>query len=454
MEALDSKLKNSRVLLTTGILLFTFFLIFILLFLKVNRDVIYPNIIVQGINVGNLNKEQAKNLLKENFDHVLGEKRIAFTYKDERWEFAYDEFESRYEYDKAIQEAFEFGKDANLLRRMKAYIGLIFNGKEFPLTISIEDELLQHILEEIGESIYRPSIDAQIKHVSGGFEITPEVCGERLQRDRANRWIRQALEAGREGNMELPVEMISPRITEEILNSIDSALASFSTSYNPNAKERAENLKIASSMINGVVLLPGDVFSTYEFIGPITEANGYKNAPVIVDGDLEPGIGGGVCQIATTLFNAAVRADLEIVERRHHSLPVGYVPLGHDATIAGDWIDFKFKNNKDYPLYIKMYLNGDRVVANIFGNHQDADKEIGLETEIISKIVPSIKYRKDPSKYTDYKKIERQARTGYKVNVYKIIYENGVETHRELLHYDYYRPVDGIIVVGTKDRRE
>ena len=107
MEALDSKLKQQGIAHHWNFTIY-FFLIFILLFLKVNRDVIYPNIIVQGINVGNLNKEQAKNLLKENFDHVLGEKRIAFTYKDERWEFAYDEFESRYEYDKAIQEAFEF----------------------------------------------------------------------------------------------------------------------------------------------------------------------------------------------------------------------------------------------------------------------------------------------------------------------------------------------------------
>ena len=188
----------------------------------------------------------------------------------------------------------------------------------------------------------------------------------------------------------------------------------------------------------------------YETIGPVTKDNGYKAAPVIINGQLKDGVGGGVCQIATNIYNAAIRSNLEIVERRHHGFPVSYVTIGQDATIAGDWIDLKFKNTLDSPIFIEMYLSGDTLVTNIYGEKRG--NKIELKSEIISEILPKTIYKKDNSKYTDYKKVEKESKKGYKVNVYKLTYANGNIIKKELLHHDFYKPVNRIIVIGTKER--
>lgn len=157
-----------------------------------------------------------------------------------------------------------------------------------------------------------------------------------------------------------------------------------------------------------------------------------------------------MCQIATTLYNAILRADITITERYHHSFPVAYVPPGQDATISGDVLDLKFKNSTQYPIYIESYIDGNKLVMNIYGYVKNPSRWVDIQSEIVEKYEPKIKYIDDPTLPQGEEVVDIQPHTGYKVNTYRLIYENNKLVKREFLYTDVYKPVDGIIKRGTK----
>ena len=144
------------------------------------------------------------------------------------------------------------------------------------------------------------------------------------------------------------------------------AVGSFATKFNPDNTPRVANLKLAVEAISGKVLAPGDVFSYNETVGPTTEARGYQKAEIIVKGQKKQGFGGGVCQVSSTLFNAAEKAGLEIIERHPHSKEVPYVARGKDAATSYGGIDLKFKNTRDYPVKVSASVMGNNVYVDIY----------------------------------------------------------------------------------------
>ncbi len=425
------------------------FLIFIFKAYWISRNIIYPHIKVYGVEIGNLTREQAKVKLAENIGKIIGEKSLVFSYQEEKWKIPYRDFNIQYDIEKTVDQAYYLGRDGNLLDKIRTYFQFRNQEKKLPLEISMDSNKIQKIIDQLEEKVNIKAEDAQIELKDQQIKILSEKTGRMLEEKKLEEIIREYLQFSKEQTIELPVKEVVPKITQEILNTINEKIASFSTNFNPQAKERVENLRIASDMTDGKILLPGEIFSVNKTIGPITKANGYKDAPVIVNGRLQSDVGGGVCQVSTTLYNAVVRANLEIVERQHHSMPVSYVPLGQDAAIAGDWKDFKFKNNSDYPIYIEMYIENNQIIANLYSN-KELKQEISLETEIILTISPKTIYQRDSSKDITYKKVEREGKSGYQVHVYKVLYKNGKVIQRELLHKDYYQPVDKLMVVGTK----
>lgn len=451
MDASDSKIKNKKIFVVTLILIAIFCFVFTCFSLIVSKERIYPNIKIQGIDVGNLSKDQAKNKISLQFKDTLNSKKLFLSLEGRKWEFTYNELASL-DIDETIDNAYALGREGNVFNRIKAYLVLNNKGGNIPLRIETNSEKIEETIDLLAEEIKEEAVDAKINYEDGGFLITPEKSGNSLQIKEAEILILEGLENLTDKTIDLPIDRINPKITKAMLKNIKEKLAGFTTKFNPSNKERSENLELASNMIDGKVLLPGEIFSTYEMIGPITHDNGYKNAPVIIDGQLEQDVGGGVCQIATNVYNAAVRSNLEIIERRHHSFPVSYVPIGQDATIAGNWIDMKFKNTLNYPIYIQMYLSGDNLITNIYGDKEESTEKIEMETEILKEIPPTINYKKDSSKSLSYKKIEKESKTGYKANVYKVTIDKGKVIKRELLHYDYYKPVNGVIIIGTKEK--
>ena len=165
----------------------------------------------------------------------------------------------------------------------------------------------------------------------------------------------------------LQVEEIVPEIQLEDISHIQEVIASFSTNFNPNNANRTYNIKLACERINNSMILPNQVFSMDKALGTRTKENGYKSAPVIIKNQLIEGVGGGVCQVTSTLYVAVLKAKLSVVERVNHSIPLGYVEPGQDATIAEGHIDFKFKNNKEYPILLNAEVSGGKIIIRLIG---------------------------------------------------------------------------------------
>ncbi len=245
---------------------------------------------------------------------------------------------------------------------------------------------------------------------------------------------------------------ILPENTYEKLSEklFSSELASYKSTYSQSAKGRSYNLSRAANSVNGTILMPGDVFSYNETIGNPSLANGYKIAPVYANGKESEGVGGGVCQISSTLYSAVLYANLEIVERRNHSLTVAYVPKGQDATVSYGAVDFKFKNNTPYPIRIDANASGGVCTVKIIGGAPDVDTTVKIINSVNQTISPTVTEIKDPTKPQDYRKVTEKGKTGYKVSSVRVVYENGVEVKREQLTSSYYRMIPSEVTVGSK----
>lgn len=167
------------------------------------------------------------------------------------------------------------------------------------------------------------------------------------------------------------------------LQSINTVLGSYTSTFNPGATNRVHNIILATEKVNGTIIKPNEVFSYNHIVGERTAAAGYAEAPVIINGKLEPGIGGGICQLSSTLFGATLRSGLPVVERTNHYSPIGYMPLGQDATVSYGSLDYKFKNDYSHPIYVDAHVNGNELTVHILGNDKDLVKNVAIEnTEI------------------------------------------------------------------------
>lgn len=216
----------------------------------------------------------------------------------------------------------------------------------------------------------------------------------------------------------VPLKVLYPNVTTNMLGTeaFPNLLSTYSTKYSTSAVDRTTNLKLAASKINGTVLMPGETFSYNKVVGERTIAAGYKEAPIYVSGKVVDGVGGGICQITTTLYNAVVYANLEIVERTNHQFVPSYAPASRDATVVYGAIDFKFKNNRDYP--IKLVCSVSNGIANfqIFGLKSDNDYEVEISNRVTSTTSSAI--------YSE---------------AYKILKQNGQVVSSELLSRDVYK---------------
>lgn len=251
----------------------------------------------------------------------------------------------------------------------------------------------------------------------------------------------------------IPVTVTEPANTTEFLESklFSATLASYSTTFSTAAANRADNVALAASKINDTILAPGEVFSYAEVLGNPSLANGFKVAPVYENGKTSQGVGGGVCQVSSTLYSAVLYADLEVVTRQNHSLTVAYVPKGQDATFAYGAIDFKFKNNTGYPVKISAGTNGGRLTVSIIGAKRDVERTVQLSHRTVSTTEPTVKETKDPTLPVGTKQVTSAGKTGYVVETTKTVYENGKEVSSKMITRSTYRMVPTEVTVGTKE---
>ena len=289
-----------------------------------------------------------------------------------------------------------------------------FEKGEQSLEIPVEQVARKEIdIEKIHEEIYKAPKDAY--YTKNPLKIYKEEDG--LDFAISIEQAKQMLSENKD-EYEIPLKTIKPKITVANLDSgaYPDQLSTFTTNYGTSDVNRNTNIALAAKSINSVVLMPGETFSYNDLIGECSTRTGYKAATIYMNGELSTGIGGGICQVSTTLYNAVLRANLEIVERKNHSLGVTYVPSGQDAMVSIGSQDFKFKNNRDYPIKVVAFVGTGSITCQIHGLKKETEYEVKLASTTIE-----------------------NTPTRYKVQTYKILYLNGVEVSRTLLSTDTYK---------------
>lgn len=260
-----------------------------------------------------------------------------------------------------------------------------------------------------------------------------------------------------EKTIKIPLVITKPTVTIDQLIKDDFAdtLATYESTYKESEKNRTVNVKLAASKINGTILLPGEEFSFNNVVGERTKANGFKVATIYSANQLSQGLGGGICQVSSTLYNVALLADLNIVERKNHQLTVAYVPLGRDATVAWGSIDFRFSNSRNNPVKIVAEANNGVLTVTLLGTKEESDKnkEVVIKTVTNSSKKYTTKTINDNTIEAGKQVIIQNGGYGYTVSTYKIVKVDGVEISNTFLHKDTYNPLQQIVKVGTKQQQ-
>lgn len=319
-------------------------------------------------------------------------------------------------------------------------------------TIPVKELLPKEInLSKIHEEIYKEAQNASI--TKEPIEVHPHVNGIdfAISEEEAEKILEEEKEEYR-----IPLTITVPEITLDKLGqeAFPQVLGTFSTTYNMDNKNRVTNLELASEKINGTIILPGEIFSYNKIVGERTIAKGYKEAAVYSGGKVVDGIGGGICQLSSTLYNAVIYANLEITARSNHRFLTSYVTAGRDATVSWGTIDFCFKNTRSYPIKIVSSVKNGVVTTEIRGIKEEKEYEVEIENTVTEVIPYTINYIKDTTMNQGEEEIKQYGANGAKSVTYKIVKQNGIIVSKTLLSSDTYSALERIVKTGTKKTQE
>ena len=353
----------------------------------------------------------------------------------------------------AVSDALEGARvEGNLIRRYMKKKDLQENPMTVELELHIDQEKVSAFVSEKCGAAVAEAQDAVIVKKGDEFEITPSVTGIAVDMEATEQAINEALHGENTEGVSVTAVLTEtePKIKTEDVSEIKDLLGKYTTSFSTSGWARSTNLEVGTSKINGRVLMPGEVLSGYECMAPLTLANGYKMATAYENGRSVDSVAGGVCQIATTLYNAALNAELDIVQRQNHSMTVSYVDHSRDAAIAGTYKDIKIANPYDTPIYIEGYTSGKKLTFAIYGKEtRPENREIKFESKTLQWISPGDPVEQiDPTLAPGQRVQVQSSHTGIRSELYKCVYVDGVLTERTLLNKDNYNSSKAIYRVG------
>lgn len=352
-----------------------------------------------------------------------------------------------------VADALYVGRSGNIVERYKERKDLEHDTKVYPINVEFDRATVEAIVNEQGDRYNVEAKNATLSKADGDFVVTPGTKGEKIDANASVSRIMSNLDnfTGSDLTIDMVVVEDIPKATAEDLEKIHDVIGRYKTSFKTSNADRSGNVRNGTRLVNGTVLLPGDSFSMYQTVSPFTEENGYYLAGSYLNGMVVESLGGGICQVSSTLYNAVLRAELQVDERHNHSMIVSYVDLSSDAAISGTSKDFKFTNNTEYPIYIEGITTEDKqVVFTIYGvETRPSNREVSYESEKISETVPEgDKIIADPS--LPLGSISTQsAHTGYVGKLWKIVKIDGKETERVEVNKSTYLPTPRTATVGT-----
>lgn len=364
--------------------------------------------------------------------------------------------ELQFDVDKAVDVAFSLMRDLSLsYDDFMAQLKQISAGQEVGPAPDYDIASVERYVSFLAELLDVPPVNATIGMDTENNQLiyTDEVKGRGVDKTAL---IDSVLSTDPLSNetIEIPMQDLEPSITKEILQGKFTRRGTgYTTGFASSTKNRKYNIRFGTEKINGTILKPGDVFSMNEVLGKRTRKNGWKTATAYEGGEHVQQAGGGVCQLSSTLYNAVLLADLEVVERRNHSMPVSYVEKGRDATInsVGNIIDFKFRNNTSDDIIIMAYTKGNTLTMEIYGVPFETDEydRIDIKTKRVSTTSIKTEYKYIDTKPTTYSKTISKGSTGYKVRTFKQFYKGNVLVKEIDLGLSVYTMFPKKVEVGT-----
>lgn len=335
------------------------------------ESISFPNIFINGVDVSELTQEKIEEVIQSEIEKYES-RSIVVKVGEQAFERSLKDFDPTFnqEIESFAKRIIEIGKDLELMEQASQIREPMLY--EYQIGYQYDEEKLNQWIRSIEDEVYVEKIEPEIEMINyGEFQIEEGVDGQLISGEQLLDELKEELNQISTEPISIEVTpLINPReVDVELLKTINSKISTYSSEY-PAGIPRAKNVELAASKVHGTLLMLNDEFSFAEKVSPVDAASGYVDATIFLNGKAVPGIGGGICQVSSTLYNTELESGILPTERRNHSLPVNYVPLGQDATMADDLIDLKFVNTLDYPIYINVIAQHGTLTVEFWSNEE------------------------------------------------------------------------------------
>jgi len=419
------------------------------------EEKIKDGIFISGVEVSGMTKEEATQAV---WDYVeeLGDVSVTLEAAEgNEVQVAARELGLTWSNLEVVDEAMEIGMHGNVIQRYKIMKDLQHENQIFDLEFDFDIGAIDEVLRNECTQYDQEAIAWNLKRVDGEFVIEEGQIGYRLDVESSIDTIYDQLVSEWQEepySIALNIDVEQPKGSSEELSKVQDLLGTFTTSFETSGTARSANVINACELIDGFTLYPGEEFSTLDEITPFSTANGYYAAASYLNGKVVDSLGGGICQVSTTLYNAVLKSELEVTERYNHSMIVNYVDPSADAAIAESaGKDFKFINTTDAPVYIEGIIKNKKVTFNIYGQEtRSSDRKVTYVSEILEVINPTVDaITADPGQPIGYVAVYQSAHIGYKAKLWKVVTENGKEVERSQVNYSSYKMTPRYATVGV-----
>ncbi len=432
---------------------------------EIYNDRIYPGVYIDNVQVGGMTKGEAAEAVRKVHEDVSSSFDIVIAVGNENWHVNSERVPVSRNIEEVVEKAFASGRgnSASLAgnaatpfeERVSQASAMRSNPVTFATKQDYDHEALRALTDGIVNYVNRDPVNSTVHSFdfkTQTFTFTDDRPGARIDPDDMYSRVAELLDDGvTKKELRIVPEKILAEVTKTELMNRFGLISAYTTTTTSDGK-RNTNIQLSAEAISGKTVLPGEIFSFNAATGERTAAKGYQEAPAISGGQSKDEVGGGVCQTSSTLFNAVARADLEIIERNPHAWPSHYIEKGFDATVNWPGLDFKFKNNTEWPVFIIAGYSKRKVTVNIYGMSLGSDVRIDLESEVVRTIPKpeGTNYVINTSLAPGESKKTVTGRQGYEVNTWKVWYQGNREIKREILFKTTYRAYQETIEYNPK----
>ena len=418
------------------------------------EQIIKAGIYIGDIDVGGMTQEEAVAAVEEYVESMKPTVITLEAANDGEVQVTAGDLGLTWENREVAAEAASIGQVGNVITRYKLMKDLQHDNIHYDLEFSFDINAINQVLTEQGVQFDTRAVDATLSRVDGAFQIKEGQNGYMVDVEHSIDIVYNYMVEewnGEAATIQLVVDEVLPKGKAEDLALVQDVLGTYTTSFKSSGKARSANVENGCRLISGTTLYPGEEFSTLEKITPFSEANGYYMAGSYSNGKVVDSLGGGICQVSTTLYNAVLLSELEVTKRYNHSMIVSYVEPSADAAIAESaGKDFKFVNNTDAPVYVEGIIENKKITITIYGKEtREPNREVIYESEILEKINPGADVIYADASHPIGYIVKESAHIGYKARLWKVVKENGVEVERTQVNSSTYKMTPRYATVGV-----